>query len=96
MQRVEIHLKDEERGQLQAISSVGMCQVRLLQRVQVLLALDKGVADSQISTVLDIGRTRIWRIRKRYLEGGLKAALYDQARPGRPRRYDRYKDEVKV
>ena len=33
-------------------------------------------------------RTRIWRIRKRYVEQGLDRALVDQARPGRPREYD--------
>lgn len=88
MPRIEIHLKDEERKQLEEISSVGVRQVRPLQRAQVLLALDKGIADSQIAEVLNIERTRIWRTRQRYLGGGLNPALYDQARPGRPRQYD--------
>jgi putative transposase len=88
MQRVEIHLKDEERDYLETLSSTGVCQVRVLQRAQVLLALDKGVLDEPISEVLNLERTRIWRTRKRYLKGGLEAALYDQARPGRPRQYD--------
>lgn len=88
MPRIEIHLKDEERDQLEKISSVGVRQVRPLQRAQVLLALDKGIADCQIAEVLNIERTRIWRTRKRYLEGGLETALQDQARPGRPRQYD--------
>jgi len=88
MQRVEIHLKNEERDDLKTISSSGVCPVRVLQRAQVLLALDKGVLDGQISAVLHVERTRIWRIRKRYLAGGLEAALSDQARPGRPRQYD--------
>ena len=39
MARIEIHLKDEERKRLEEISSVGVCQVRPLQRAQVLLAL---------------------------------------------------------
>ena len=88
MRRVEIHLKDEERGQLQQMSSIGVCPVRLLQRAQVLLALDKGISDWQIAEVLNLERTRIWRARKRYLEGGLEAALYDFARSGRPQQYD--------
>jgi transposase len=88
MRRVEIHLKDEERGQLQQMSSIGVCPVRPLQRAQVLLALDKGISDWQIAEVLNLERTRIWRTRKRYLEGGLEAALYDFARPGRPQQYD--------
>lgn len=88
MRRVEIHLKDEERGQLQKMSSMGVCLVRPLQRAQVLLALDKGISDSQIAAVLNLERTRIWRTRKRYLKGGLEAALYDGSRPGRPQQYD--------
>ena len=88
MQRVEIHLKDEERDYLESMSSTGVCQVRVLQRAQMLMALDKGVLDGRISEVLNVERTRIWRTRKRYLEGGVEAALYDQTRPGRPRQYD--------
>ena len=53
-----------------------------------LLALDRGVLDIDITRVLGIDRTRIWRIRKRYLEKGLGRALADQVRPGRPREYD--------
>ena len=88
MKRVEIHLKDEERGRLEDMSSTGVCKVRPLQRAQVLLALDRGILDQQISDVLNIDRTRIWRIRKRYLEQGIEAALYDQSRSGRPTEYD--------
>lgn len=87
MKRVEIHLKDEERRHLELLSSSGTCQVRVLQRAQVLLALDRGVLDTQITEVLDIDRTRIWRIRKRYLAHGLERALIDQSRAGRPREY---------
>ncbi len=88
MKRVEIELKEEERLLLEEMSTTGSCKVRPLQRAQVLLALDRGVLDHQISEVLNLDRTRIWRIRKRYLDQGLEAALYDQARPGRPRDYD--------
>ena len=62
--------------------------VRTLQRAQVLLALDRGVLDAEITKVLGIDRTRIWRIRKRYIADGLERALVDQSRPGRPREYD--------
>ena len=88
MERVEIVLKEEERLLLEEMSTSGSCKVRSLQRAQVLLALDRGVLDHQIAEVLNLERTRIWRIRKRYLEKGLEAAVYDQPRPGRPRDYD--------
>ena len=88
MKRQEIKLKDRERRELELLSSSGVCSVRTLQRAQVLLALDRGVLDAQLTAVLGIDRTRIWRIRKRYLADGLSRALVDQARPGRPRDYD--------
>lgn len=87
MQRVEIHLKNDERTKLEAMCSSGVNQVRSLQRAQILLALDKGISDQQIANVLNIERTRIWRIRKRYLNKSLEAAVYDQARSGRPVEY---------
>lgn len=87
MQRVEIHLTNDERTTLEAMCSSGVNQVRSLQRAHILLALDKGIQDQQIADVLNIERTRIWRTRKRYLDRGLEAAVYDQARPGRPTQY---------
>jgi putative transposase len=58
-----------------------------LQRAQTLLALDQGILDQQIAAVLQIERTRIWRVRQRYINAGLKAALYDRPRSGRPTEY---------
>lgn len=88
MKREEITLKASERRQLELLSTSGVCSVRTLQRAQVLLALDRGVLDAEITKVLGIDRTRIWRIRKRYIADGLERALVDQSRPGRPREYD--------
>jgi len=88
MQRVKIQLNEPERDQLEILSSTGSGLVRTLQRAQVLLALDRGILDQHIAEVLNLDRTRIWRIRKRYLDQGLDAALYDQPRSGRPTEYD--------
>jgi transposase len=84
MKRVEIKLKDAERQQLEAMCSSGAAPVRALQRAQILLALHKGIADQQITAVLNVERTRIWRVRQRYIEQGVAGALYDQPRSGRP------------
>lgn len=87
MKRVEIHLKDDERETLKTMCSSGVASVRVLQRAQILLALDQGIQDQQIAVVLQVERTRIWRVRQRYLEQQLKGALYDQPRSGRPTEY---------
>jgi putative transposase len=87
MKRVEIQLTDQDRHQLEVLSSTGSGLVRTLQRAQVLLALDRGILDQTIAAVLNLDRTRIWRIRQRYLTQGLEGALYDQPRSGRPTEY---------
>jgi len=87
MKRVEIQLKPQERETLKVLCSSGVASVRVLQRAQTLLALDQGILDQQIAAVLQIERTRIWRVRQRYINAGLKAALYDRPRSGRPTEY---------
>lgn len=87
MRRVEIHLKDDEREMLKALCSSGVAPVRVLQRAQILLALDQGILDQQIAAVLQVERTRIWRVRQRYLDQQLEGALYEQPRRGRPIKY---------
>jgi Homeodomain-like domain len=87
MRRVEIQLKPEERSELERLSGGGVIQVRPLQRAQILLALDKGIKDGVIASVLNVERTRIWRVRQRYLQDGLQCAIADQARSGRPVEY---------
>jgi putative transposase len=83
MSRVEITLTEAERQVLETVSTQGVSSVRELTRAQILLALDRGIADQTISEVLGVERTRIWRLRKRYLAEGM-GALTDRARPGRP------------
>lgn len=87
MKRVEIHLKEDERETLKAMCSSGVACVRVLQRAQILLSLEQGILDQQIAAVLQVERTRIWRVRQRYLEHQLEGALYERPRSGRPREY---------
>ena len=87
MKRVEIHLKDDEREVLKTMCSSGVSPVRVLQRAQILLALDQKILDQQIAAVLQVERTRIWRVRQRYLDQQLEGALYDKPRSGQPSEY---------
>lgn len=87
MKRVEIRLKEDERATLEGMCSSGVWPVRVIQRAQILLALDRGILDQEIAAVLQVERTRIWRVRNRYREQGLVGAVYDQPRSGRPREY---------
>jgi transposase len=52
-------------------------------RARILLRADAGLTIEKISGELDICMSTIWGIRKRFIEGGLNAAINEGPRPGR-------------
>ena len=88
MRQTELQLKDEERQLVESFRARGLHHAREVNRAHILAALDREIPESQIMEVLGVGRTAIWRTRAAYLQGGLEYALHDEARPGKPRRYD--------
>jgi transposase len=88
MRQTQLHLSDEDRSLVEEIRSKGLHQAREVNRAHVLSSLDRGVPEAQIMAVLGMGRTAVWRTRAAYLQGGLELAVFDVARPGRPRQYD--------
>ena len=88
MRQTELHLSEEDRAVVEGVRSKGLHQSREINRAHMLASLDRGVPEAQILAVLGVGRTALWRTRAAYLQGGLELALFDVARPGRPRRYD--------
>jgi hypothetical protein len=49
--------------------------------------LDKGLTITEIEDLLDVDRTTVWRIKKRFLDFGLERGLTDDARSGQPTKY---------
>lgn len=88
MQQTGLQLRDEDRAVVEEIRSKGLHHSREVNRAHMLSSLDRGVPEAQIRAVLGVGRTALWRTRAAYLQGGLQLAVFDVARPGRPRRYD--------
>ena len=88
MRQTELNLSEEDRSVIEAIRSKGLHQAREVNRAHVLSSLDRGIPQAQITAVLGIGRTAVWRARSAYLQGGVELAVFDVARSGRPRQYD--------
>ena len=87
MRQTELHLTDEDRELIESYRAKGLHHAREVNRAHVLSALDRGIPESQIMSVLGVGRTVIWRTRAAYREGGMEYAVRDVARPGKPCQY---------
>lgn len=88
MRQTPLNLSPEDRSVIEEIRSKGLHQTREVNRAHVLSCLDRGIAEAQITAVLGIGRTAVWRTRAAYLQGGVELAVFDVERSGRPRQYD--------
>ena len=87
MRQSELHLSGKDRRIVSEVRAKGLHHAREVNRAHILSALDRRIPEMQIMRVLGVGRTAIWRTRRAYLDGGLQSALFDEQRPGKPRRY---------
>lgn len=85
--RVELRLSAAGRRAVESVRWSGLHLAREVNRAHILAALDRGVSDAQISEVLGVERTAIWRTRSAYREHGVEYALRDVPRTGKPRTY---------
>lgn len=83
----KLRLKEKERVYLREFKKSGGLSLREFNRASVLLFLDKGATISEVENLLELDRTTIWRIKKKYLEHGLEIALTEADRPGQPSKY---------
>lgn len=77
----EVHLaeeEEEERKKLIAIVSKGQNNAVVIQRAHILLKVDEGKTDAEISELLYVSEQTIRRIRLRFAEEGLQTALEDK------------------
>ena len=83
-----VTLMDDERAQLRALTKKGRGSARKLPRAHVLLQADAGARDDTIAAALSIGTATVERMRKRFVEEGLEAALTERPRPGGQRKLE--------
>jgi transposase len=84
-----IELTQEQRKLLSEIISTGKAAARTIQHAQVLLKIDSGKdgpswSDRQVKDAYGVSSSTIWRMRRRFLEHGLKNALNRRPQPERP------------
>ena len=84
--RYRVDLTPEESGQLRELVSKGNPGARKVKRAQVLLAAAAGHSDATIAETVSVGTATIYRIKRRFVEGGLELALNEQPRLGAERK----------
>ncbi len=74
-----VTLMEEERMSLKSMLSFGKHSTRKLTRARILLKADENWTDERIQEALDVSIPTIERVRQRFVEEGLKAALNRRA-----------------
>src|SRR6516162_3216881 len=90
MKRDKVTLTNEERQQLRAWRAAGKAAARKLTHARILLKADASPGgpawtDRRIVDALDVGVATVERVRQRFVEEGLAAAL-GRKQPARPNR----------
>lgn len=84
--RYRVELTAEERAELDGMLRKGRAAARRLTRARILLSADEDRLDQDTAAAVRCTVGTVERIRRRFVEGGLEAALSERPRPGgRPR-----------
>lgn len=78
--RFEISTRHQK--ELKKLLTGGIQQVRVILRALALLQLAKGIPAPRIASMLPLTAQAIRNLGRRYQQGGLERALYEQPRPG--------------
>jgi hypothetical protein len=95
VKKYKVTLDAEERRSLLGLIAAGKASALKLARARILLKADAGPegpawTDARIGEAVEVNPTTVERIRQRFVEEGLEAALgrKKQASPSRPRKLD--------
>jgi transposase len=86
-----VSLTEEQHASLKALLAGGQAAARTLTRARILLKADTGheaggYSDGEIGQALEVSRPTVERVRKRFAQAGLAAALYPRPRLTAPER----------
>jgi transposase len=80
-EKYEVHLTEAERKKLLAITSKGRNKAAVIQRAHILLKVDEGKTDAEISQMVYVSEQTVRRTRLRFAQEDLQAALEDRPHP---------------
>ena len=80
-------LKQEDKAHLIRFVKTGKRNVHELKHAYVLMALDKGNPQKNITDYYNVGRATVWRIKNRYIKYGLEVAMAGTLHKGQPVKY---------
>ena len=83
-----VDLSEEQRRELRALVHKGKASARRITRARVLLLAAEDRTDDEVAAVLHTSRSMVERIRRRFVEHGLEAALSEDPRPKPPKKFD--------
>ena len=82
----QVYLTPDQRAQLERLIRSGHAPARVQTRVRILLLTDRHqpqrMTDAEIAAALLCNPNTVGNVRRRFVEAGLDAALYDKPRPG--------------
>ncbi|RJF75342.1 helix-turn-helix domain-containing protein [Deinococcus cavernae] len=81
--KLRVVVTKDEHHQLMTLTRQGQSNARVIRRAHVLLLSHEGKKVRQIMEALHVTSGTVHVIRKKYCEGGLEQALFDQPRSGR-------------
>lgn len=83
-----VTLKTEERQQLTEMTRKGVHSARVMTRARLLLLSEQGLKDRVVAERQGVTSATVAAIRRKFVKGGLQAALYEKARPKQPPKLD--------
>ena len=90
--KYRVMLSKEQRKKLEDLTRRGTVSVRKYKRARVLLLADENSGqgakkDEEIAELVNTSISTSHRVRRRFVEEGLEAALTEKPRPGKPRTF---------
>src|SRR5271170_3734837 len=86
--RVHVQLKRADRRRVLEMLTRGRESARVLRRASILRQLGNGQKAAQVAANVGVAGKAERAVARRYEEQGLESALYEKARPGKPRALD--------